>query len=181
MCSLSLTKYRPACAALAKCLRVIMDQSAPVRSPAAHQKRIHTSKTNLRPNSNTLTPRSYENNETDILVLGKALSGGTIPVSAVLCDDNIMLNIHPGEHGSTYGGNPLGCAVAIESLKVRTANHAIPHNSSIVQWIANFEHLELYLHAVRLTSVPVPWGPQWPIRRTNSTHEIFNLYVHRCS
>ena len=55
----------------------------------------------------------------DILVLGKALSGGTIPVSAVLCDDYIMLNIHPGEHGSTYGGNPLGCAVAIESLKVR--------------------------------------------------------------
>jgi hypothetical protein len=54
----------------------------------------------------------------DILVLGKALSGGTIPVSAVLCDDSIMLNIHPGEHGSTYGGNPLGCAVAVESLKV---------------------------------------------------------------
>ena len=54
----------------------------------------------------------------DILVLGKALSGGTIPVSAVLCDDSIMLNIKPGEHGSTYGGNPLGCAVAIESLKV---------------------------------------------------------------
>ena len=39
-------------------------------------------------------------------------------MSAVLCDDSIMLNIHPGEHGSTYGGNPLGCAVAIESLKV---------------------------------------------------------------
>jgi ornithine--oxo-acid transaminase len=55
----------------------------------------------------------------DILVLGKALSGGTIPVSAVLCDDSIMLNIFPGEHGSTYGGNPLGCAVAIESLKVQ--------------------------------------------------------------
>lgn len=52
------------------------------------------------------------------MVLGKALSGGTIPVSAVLCDDSIMLNIKPGEHGSTYGGNPLGCAVAIESLKV---------------------------------------------------------------
>lgn len=45
-------------------------------------------------------------------------------MSAVLCDDSIMLNIHPGEHGSTYGGNPLGCAVAIESLKVRTVNHA---------------------------------------------------------
>jgi len=54
----------------------------------------------------------------DILVLGKALSGGTMPVSCVLCDDAIMMNIKPGEHGSTYGGNPLACAVAITSLQV---------------------------------------------------------------
>jgi ornithine--oxo-acid transaminase len=54
----------------------------------------------------------------DMLVLGKALSGGTLPVSAVLADDEIMLTIQPGEHGSTYGGNPLACAVAMESLKV---------------------------------------------------------------
>lgn len=54
----------------------------------------------------------------DIVILGKALSGGTMPVSAVLADDEIMLLIQPGEHGSTYGGNPLACAVAIESLKV---------------------------------------------------------------
>lgn len=60
----------------------------------------------------------HENVRPDILILGKALSGGTIPVSAVLADDYIMLNIKPGEHGSTYGGNPLACAVAIESLKV---------------------------------------------------------------
>jgi ornithine--oxo-acid transaminase len=60
----------------------------------------------------------YENVHPDILILGKALSGGTLPVSAVLADDDIMLNIKPGEHGSTYGGNPLACAVAIESLKV---------------------------------------------------------------
>ena len=156
MCSSSSTKYRPAFVALAKCLPVITDQSAPVRSLAAHQKRIHTSKTNLRPTSNTLTPRSYVNNETDILVLGKALSGGTIPVSAVLCDDSIMLNIHPGEHGSTYGGNPLGCAVAIESLKVRFITHAISLDFAIVLRSAPFEHLELFPHAVRLTPVPVP-------------------------
>ncbi|MCZ0212027.1 aminotransferase class III-fold pyridoxal phosphate-dependent enzyme, partial [Streptomyces sp. UMAF16] len=49
----------------------------------------------------------HENARPDILILGKALSGGTMPVSAVLCDDAIMLNIQPGEHGSTYGGNPL--------------------------------------------------------------------------
>ena len=60
----------------------------------------------------------HENVRADILILGKALSGGTMPVSAVLADDNIMLNIKPGEHGSTYGGNPLACAVAIESLQV---------------------------------------------------------------
>jgi ornithine--oxo-acid transaminase len=60
----------------------------------------------------------HENVRPDILILGKALSGGTLPVSAVLADDEIMMNIKPGEHGSTYGGNPLACAVAIESLKV---------------------------------------------------------------
>jgi ornithine--oxo-acid transaminase len=60
----------------------------------------------------------YENVRPDILVLGKALSGGTLPISAVLCDDEIMMNIKPGEHGSTYGGNPLACAVAMKSLQV---------------------------------------------------------------
>ena len=60
----------------------------------------------------------HENVRPDILILGKALSGGTIPVSAVLADNEIMLNIKPGEHGSTYGGNPLACVVGIESLKV---------------------------------------------------------------
>eukprot|EP00392_Amoebophrya_sp_AT5.2_P013429 g13547.t1 len=54
----------------------------------------------------------------DILVLGKALSGGMYPVSAVLCDDEVMLNIKPGQHGSTYGGNPLGSAVAQAALEV---------------------------------------------------------------
>ena len=60
----------------------------------------------------------HEGVRPDILILGKALSGGTMPVSAVLADDAIMLNIRPGEHGSTYGGNPLACAVAIKSLEV---------------------------------------------------------------
>jgi ornithine--oxo-acid transaminase len=60
----------------------------------------------------------HEHVKADILILGKALSGGTIPVSAVLCNDEIMLTIKPGEHGSTYGGNPLACAVAVASLEV---------------------------------------------------------------
>jgi ornithine--oxo-acid transaminase len=56
----------------------------------------------------------------DILILGKALSGGVLPVSAVLADDDVMLTLKPGQHGSTYGGNPLACAVATEALKVVT-------------------------------------------------------------
>ena len=60
----------------------------------------------------------HENVRPDILILGKALSGGTLPVSAVLADNEIMLTIKPGEHGSTYGGNPLACKVAITALQV---------------------------------------------------------------
>ena len=60
----------------------------------------------------------HENVKPDILILGKALSGGTLPISAVLASNEIMMQIKPGEHGSTYGGNPLACAVAIKSLEV---------------------------------------------------------------
>ena len=60
----------------------------------------------------------HEDVRPDMLILGKALSGGVLPVSAVLADDEIMLTIKPGEHGSTYGGNPLACAVAITALQV---------------------------------------------------------------
>ncbi len=60
----------------------------------------------------------HEQVRPDIVILGKALSGGVLPVSAVLADDEIMLCIQPGEHGSTYGGNPLACRVAIEALQV---------------------------------------------------------------
>ena len=60
----------------------------------------------------------HEDVRPDILILGKALSGGALPVSAVLADDEIMLTLKPGEHGSTYGGNPLACRVAMEALQV---------------------------------------------------------------
>ncbi|MEI6488465.1 MAG: ornithine--oxo-acid transaminase [Bacteroidota bacterium] len=60
----------------------------------------------------------HENVRPDILILGKALSGGTYPVSAVLADDHIMLCIQPGQHGSTYGGNPIACKVSIAALSV---------------------------------------------------------------
>jgi ornithine--oxo-acid transaminase len=60
----------------------------------------------------------HENVKADILILGKALSGGMMPVSAVLADNEIMMTIKPGEHGSTYGGNPLASKIAITSLQV---------------------------------------------------------------
>jgi len=60
----------------------------------------------------------HEGVRPDILILGKALSGGLMPVSVVLADDPIMLTIKPGEHGSTFGGNPLACKIAIAALKV---------------------------------------------------------------
>jgi ornithine--oxo-acid transaminase len=60
----------------------------------------------------------YEQVKADVLILGKALSGGLLPISAVLATDEVMLTLKPGEHGSTFGGNPLACAVAITSLQV---------------------------------------------------------------
>lgn len=65
----------------------------------------------------------HENVQPDILILGKALSGGMYPVSAVLANDEIMNVIHPGQHGSTFGGNPLACAVAIAALDVVEDEH----------------------------------------------------------
>lgn len=71
----------------------------------------------------------HDNVRPDILILGKALSGGLYPVSAVLADDEIMLCIKPGEHGSTYGGNPVACRVAIEALRV-LADEKLAENSA---------------------------------------------------
>lgn len=65
----------------------------------------------------------YENIRPDMLILGKALAGGVMPVSAVLADEDIMLQIKPGQHGSTFGGFPLACAVAKTSLEVIKDEH----------------------------------------------------------
>jgi ornithine--oxo-acid transaminase len=70
----------------------------------------------------------HEHVRPDILILGKALSGGILPVSAVLADDEIMLNIMPGQHGSTYGGNPLAAKVSIAALKV-LVDEKLPENA----------------------------------------------------
>jgi ornithine--oxo-acid transaminase len=73
----------------------------------------------------------HEGVRPDILILGKALSGGMLPVSAVLADDPVMLTIRPGEHGSTYGGNPLACKVAITALEV-LRNERLAENAAVL-------------------------------------------------
>jgi ornithine--oxo-acid transaminase len=93
----------------------------------------------------------YESVKPDILILGKALSGGTMPVSAALTNDNIMLTIKPGQHGSTFGGNPLACKVAIASLEVlieeKLAENAFAmgayFRSEVQKMVNEFEHLTL--------------------------------------
>ncbi|MEZ0486601.1 ornithine--oxo-acid transaminase [Fibrella aquatica] len=79
----------------------------------------------------------HEEVKPDILVLGKALSGGVLPVSAVLASDEIMLTIRPGEHGSTFGGNPLGCAVAVAALDVVQNEHLAENAEAMGQLFRN--------------------------------------------
>lgn len=93
----------------------------------------------------------HENVRPDILILGKALSGGVLPVSAVLADDFIMLNIRPGEHGSTYGGNPLACAVAITALTVLKEENMV-ENAAAMGKLLRAELIKLqspYITAIR--------------------------------
>lgn len=93
----------------------------------------------------------YEDVKPDILVLGKALSGGTMPVSAILANDEIMLTIKPGQHGSTFGGNPLACKVAIASLQVlieeKLADNAFAMGNyfrgEVQKFVNEFENLVL--------------------------------------
>ena len=86
----------------------------------------------------------HEEVRPDILILGKALSGGVLPVSAVLCDDEIMLTIQPGQHGSTFGGNPLACAVAIAAMEVvqeeNLAENATIMGKLLLEGLKNLKH-----------------------------------------
>lgn len=81
----------------------------------------------------------HEGVRPDIVILGKALSGGVLPISAVLADDEIMLTIKPGEHGSTYGGNPLACKVAMSALQVLKDENMVAH----AQYLGKYLRQEL--------------------------------------
>ena len=95
----------------------------------------------------------YEAIKPDILILGKALSGGILPISAVLSSDEIMLTIEPGQHGSTYGGNPLACRVAQAALEVikeeNLSENAFKLGSIFREEINNIIHKSDLLHLVR--------------------------------
>jgi len=93
----------------------------------------------------------HEEVRPDILILGKALSGGVLPISAVLADDEVMMNIYPGQHGSTYGGNPLACAVAMEALQV-LKDEKMAENASLMGEFLRDELNKLesqHIHLVR--------------------------------
>ena len=94
----------------------------------------------------------HEGVRPDILILGKALSGGYMPVSAVLADDEIMLTIGPGEHGSTYGGNPLGCAVAMTALAI-LKDENLAENSEILGELFRSEMRKLQQECDLITTV----------------------------
>jgi ornithine--oxo-acid transaminase len=85
----------------------------------------------------------HENVQPDVLILGKAISGGVYPVSAVLANDEIMNVIHPGQHGSTFGGNPLAAAVAIAALEV-VENEKLAENAESLGKIFR-EQLDVYI------------------------------------
>lgn len=80
----------------------------------------------------------HENVRPDIVVIGKALSGGFYPVSAVLADKSVLGLIQPGEHGSTFGGNPLGAAVAIAALEVIEEEHLIEKSRELGQYMQDY-------------------------------------------
>jgi len=79
----------------------------------------------------TMLAADFDGVKPDMIILGKAISGGVMPVSAVLCNDEIMLGIKPGEHGSTYGGNPLACAVMVEALQVIKDENLMEHANAM--------------------------------------------------
>ncbi|GAB1371043.1 ornithine aminotransferase [Candidatus Kapaibacterium sp.] len=84
--------------------------------------------------SGKLFAHYYEGVRPDMVIIGKALSGGYYPVSAVLADKKVMLVIHPGEHGSTFGGNPLGAAVAVKALEILEEEDLIERSNELGEY-----------------------------------------------
>ncbi|MBK8847926.1 MAG: ornithine--oxo-acid transaminase [Bacteroidetes bacterium] len=94
----------------------------------------------------------HEGVHADMLVLGKALSGGVLPVSAVLCSDEVMLCIKPGQHGSTYGGNPLACRVAMAAMSV-VLDERLPENAARLGNLLKSELIRLQSQTTIISAV----------------------------
>lgn len=94
----------------------------------------------------------------DVLILGKALSGGMIPMSCILADKQHMDVFNPGSHGSTFGGNPLACAVSIEALNI-IQNECIPNVKTKEQFIKDFLHT--FSNVISIRGVGMFWGIQF--------------------
>ncbi|MBT9584399.1 ornithine--oxo-acid transaminase [bacterium] len=129
----------------------------------------------------------HEGVRPDLLILGKALSGGVLPVSAVLADDEVILGIKPGEHGSTYGGNPLACAVALESLQIlkdeKLADNAAKMGEMLRQGLRQLKYP--WIHEVRgkglLNAVEIDHGAgadAWDICVTMKNHGLLAKPTH---
>ena len=114
----------------------------------------------------------------DILVLGKALSGGVVPVSAVLATDEIMLTIKPGQHGSTYGGNPIACRVAVAALEVLDGTlfniweKSVFSFASISLDFVSFPNLPRFLFLFASVSLDMRVSPNCP----HSTPRVFRRF-----
>ena len=112
----------------------------------------------------------HEDVKPDILILGKALSGGVLPVSAVLANDEVMLCIKPGEHGSTYGGNPLACKVAKAALEV-LVDENLSENAEKMGQIVRFVLLYLIMCTMAYNQL------QWSLKPKK--HLLLFLLCHR--
>ena len=95
----------------------------------------------------------HEGVQPDILLLGKALSGGFMPVSAVLASNEVMLTLKPGEHGSTFGGNPLACALAVTALAIiedeKLVENAAARGAQLMQFLKSLAKKTSLIHEVR--------------------------------
>lgn len=117
----------------------------------------------------------YDRVQPDILILGKALSGGIYPVSAVLANDEVMLSIQRGQHGSTYGGNPVAAKVAMAALQVRPSTSClrrlllILYNPDHGYWGFRYSHYVIF--NVVPTSIAMPTVHR---RRLVTSGRVFN-------
>ena len=114
----------------------------------------------------------------DMLILGKAISGGTYPVSAVLCDNHVMEVIRPGQHGSTFGGNPLAVSIAKKALEV-VLNEKLAQNARRLGAIFRAE-MNIYIEKT-MKKIFNGWMIKSLPSISSMEHPIYDLWVNDCN